>query len=164
MTQLMPSLPELLTAWLPTQRWFPAKGREVTLDRVGGIRLTDPEGKVELEVHLVAVSSGHRTDVISVPVSCRKVPVPELEAALLGRAQHLEQGERWLYDGAADPVFVTAWLEMMRAQGSSLDNRTHGVALGDFAAWPAFEGTVPSKVLQGEQSNTSVVVPAGRGS
>ena len=69
MTQLMPSLPELLTAWLPQQRWFPAKGRDITLDRVGGVRLSDPSGLAELEVHLIAVASGQRTDIISVPVS-----------------------------------------------------------------------------------------------
>ena len=158
MTQLTPSLPELLTAWLPAQRWFPAKGRDVTLDRVGGIRLEDPAGLAELEVHLIAVSSGHRTDVISVPVSYHSTAVPELEGSLLGRTQHRELGERWLYDGAADPVFVTAWLEMMREQAASLDGHTHGVALGGFEAWPAFEAPAPAKLLKGEQSNTSVVV------
>ena len=159
MTQLMPSLPELLTAWLPQQRWFPAKGRDVTLDRVGGIRLEDPSGLAELEVHIVAVSSGHRTDIISVPVSYRSSEVPELAASLLGRAQHQQAGERWLYDGAADPVFVTAWLEMVREQSASLDGHTHGVALGGFEDWPPFTETVPAKLMKGEQSNTSVVVP-----
>ena len=160
MTQLTPSLPELLTAWLPQQRWFPAKGREIALERVGGIRLEDPAGAVELEVHLVAVSSGHRTDIINVPVSYHSEPVPELAGSLLGRAQHAELGERWLYDGAADPVFVTAWLELMRSQSLSLDGRTHGVALAGFEDWPPFNRAVDAKLMKGEQSNTSVVVPA----
>ncbi|MFJ7751645.1 1,4-alpha-glucan branching protein GlgB [Arthrobacter sp. NPDC097144] len=158
MTQLTPSLPELLTAWLPQQRWFPAKGREIVLDRVGGIRLEDASGSADLEVHLIAVSSGQRTDVINVPVSSYGAPVPELEEFLLGRVEHAELGERWLYDAAADPLFVTAWLEMMRTQSSSLDGHTHGVALDGFDEWPPFEGKAPAKLLKGEQSNTSVVV------
>ncbi|MCQ1996687.1 1,4-alpha-glucan branching protein GlgB [Arthrobacter sp. zg-Y1171] len=160
MSPLTPSLPEMLTSWLPGQRWFPAKGREVLLERVGGIRLEDPAGEVGLEVHLIAVASGDRRDVISVPVSYRSAPVPELEAALLGRAHEEDLGERWLYDATADPVFVTAWLELMRSQVSSLDGHTHGFALDGFADWAPFRAPLPTKVLKGEQSNTSVIVQA----
>ncbi|MCC3273750.1 1,4-alpha-glucan branching protein GlgB [Arthrobacter zhangbolii] len=160
MTQLTPSLPELLTSWLPGQRWFPAKGRDVLLERVGGIRLEDPAGEVGMEVHLIAVVSGDRRDVISVPVSYRSAPASELQAALLGRAHHEELGERWLYDATADPVFVTAWLEMMRSQASSLDGHTHGVAQDGFPDWEPFTEPLPTKVLKGEQSNTSVIVTA----
>ena len=160
MTKLTPPLPELLTDWLPQQRWFPAKGHDVALERVGGIRLEDSAGLAELEVHLIAVSSGQRKDIISVPVSYHSAPVPELAASLLGRVQHAELGERWLYDGAADPVFVTAWLEMMRAQSSSLDGHTHGVAAAGFEQRAPFDAVVPAKLLKGEQSNTSVVVPS----
>ncbi|MCQ1957660.1 1,4-alpha-glucan branching protein GlgB [Arthrobacter sp. zg-Y826] len=160
MSLLTPSLPEILTSWLPGQRWFPAKGREVLLERVGGIRLEDPAGEVGLEVHLIAVVSGDRRDVISVPVSYRTAPAPELEAALLGRAHQEDLGERWLYDATADPVFVTAWLELMRSQASSLDGHTHGFALDGFADWEPFREPLPTKVLTGEQSNTSVIVRA----
>ncbi|MCC3276498.1 MULTISPECIES: 1,4-alpha-glucan branching protein GlgB [unclassified Arthrobacter] len=160
MTQLNPSLPEILTSWLPGQRWFPAKGRDVLLERVGGIRLEDPDGEVGMEVHLIAVVSGDRRDVISVPVSYRSNAAPELEASLLGRAHHEELGERWLYDATADPVFVTAWLELMRAQASSLDGHTHGFAQDGFEDWEPFVEPLPTKLLKGEQSNTSVVVQA----
>ena len=91
MTQPTPSLPEPLTAWLPQQRWFPAKGHDVALERVGGIRLEDSAGLAELEVHLIAVSSGQRKDIISVPVSYHSAPVPELAASLLGRVQHVQR-------------------------------------------------------------------------
>ncbi|WP_066300184.1 1,4-alpha-glucan branching protein GlgB [Arthrobacter luteolus] len=157
MSETIPSLPELLTAWLPRQRWFPAKGRDVTLKRVGGIQLEDPEGAVELHVHFVAVESGRRVDVISVPVSTRAVPDPDLEAALMGAAELPGEGQVWLYDGTADPVFVTAWLETMRSQANSIDGRTHGYALGGFADWSAFTEPLPIQVLKGEQSNTSVI-------
>ncbi|MCC3298235.1 1,4-alpha-glucan branching protein GlgB [Arthrobacter caoxuetaonis] len=157
MTETIPTLPELLTAWLPRQRWFPAKGRDVTLKRVGGIELEDPEGLVELHVHFVAVESGRRVDVISVPITMRSEPEPELETALLGPVEQAGAGRQWLYDGTADPVFVTAWLETMRSQASSLDGRTHGYAMGGFADWDAFTEPLSIQVLKGEQSNTSVI-------
>ncbi|MBD8044684.1 1,4-alpha-glucan branching protein GlgB [Arthrobacter sp. Sa2BUA2] len=161
MSETIPSLPELLTAWLPRQRWFPAKGRDVVLKRVGGIQLEDPEGAVELQVHFVAVESGRRVDVISVPVTTRAVPDPDLETALMGSAELPGEGQVWLYDGTADPVFVTAWLETMRSQANSIDGRTHGYALGGFADWDAFTEPLPIQVLRGEQSNTSVIAMTG---
>ncbi|NKX51233.1 hypothetical protein HER39_11785, partial [Arthrobacter deserti] len=39
MTAATPPLPQLLLEWLPRQRWFPAKGQDVVLRRLGGIRL-----------------------------------------------------------------------------------------------------------------------------
>ncbi|MET1153860.1 hypothetical protein, partial [Arthrobacter sp.] len=45
-------MPELLRPWLTAQRWFPAKGQETVLHRLGGIRLQDPSGEVGLEVHI----------------------------------------------------------------------------------------------------------------
>ncbi|MFF3039631.1 1,4-alpha-glucan branching protein GlgB [Arthrobacter citreus] len=157
MTDTIPTLPELLTAWLPRQRWFPAKGRDVVLRRVGGIELADPQGAVEMHVHFVSVESGRRVDVISVPVSTRADPVEELGDSLLGIVEHPDKGRQWLYDATADPVFVTAWLETIRSQASSLDGRTHGYALDGFGDWDAFTDTLAIRVLKGEQSNTSVI-------
>lgn len=162
MTDTIPTLPEILTAWLPRQRWFPAKGKDVVLRRVGGIELADPRGAVQMNVHFVSVESGRRVDIISVPVSARPAPVEELDGALMGVVEHEEKGRQWFYDATADPVFVTAWLETMRAQASSLDGRTHGYALDGFADWDPFEEILPIRVLKGEQSNTSVIAATER--
>lgn len=162
MTDTIPTLPEILTAWLPRQRWFPAKGKDVVLRRVGGIELADPRGAVQMNVHFVSVESGRRVDIISVPVSARPAPVEELDGALMGVVEHEEKGRQWFYDATADPVFVTAWLETMRAQASSLDGRTHGYALEGFADWDPFEEILPIRVLKGEQSNTSVIAATER--
>ncbi|CEA06539.1 1,4-alpha-glucan branching enzyme GlgB [Arthrobacter saudimassiliensis] len=163
MSQLTPALPELLTAWLPKQRWFPGRGRELTLSRVGGVRLEDPSGVAGLEVHLIALQSAEGTDVVSVPVTVYGESVPELQEHLIGRATHATLGERWLYDGTADPVLVTAWLELMRSRSGTADERTSGVAEAGFSDWPPFVSPLPTKVLRGEQSNTSVVVGTERG-
>jgi 1,4-alpha-glucan branching enzyme len=157
MATMTPSLPELLLRWLPDQRWFPARGRKISLKRLGGIRLEDPAGEVELEVHLVAVESGRRADVVNIPLSYRSSPLPGAEAGLVGQAEHSKLGTRWVYDGAYDPVFVSAWLELMRSGSSTADGRTTGHGFGDFASGPPIREPLDTSVLAGEQSNTSVV-------
>ena len=163
MPKLTPTFPELLASWLPGQRWFPAKGREFELRRVGGIRLEDPAGTVGLDVHLIAVDSGHRRDIVQIPLSYRDAPLKGAEDALIGEAEHSELGHRWIYDATHDPVFVTAWVELMRSGGVTEDGRTKGYPLGSFASAKRFSAPLPLTVLKGEQSNTSVVVrtPSG---
>ncbi|GAB3272782.1 phosphotransferase [Arthrobacter pigmenti] len=161
MTAMTPTLPELLRRWLPAQRWYPARGTPVSLRRVGGIRMQDPDGVVGLEVHLIAVDSGERVDVISVPLSYRSAPLEGADAGLVGEAEHTVSGTaapRWIYDGTHDPVFVTAWLELMRSQTSTSDHRATGHSVEPFAGRPPRTVPVKSKVLTGEQSNTSVIV------
>ncbi|WP_051441996.1 maltokinase N-terminal cap-like domain-containing protein [Arthrobacter sp. H14] len=176
MNQLQPPLPELLRSWLPGQRWYPAKGVPVSLRRVGGIRLQDPAGEVGLEVHLIAVDSGERVDVINVPLSYRSAPLEGAENGLVGEAVHSRgddgdggsygsasepgggSGRRWIYDGAHDPVFVAAWLELMRTRSTTSDGRASGDGVPQFTNHTPQAGPAKSKVLTGEQSNTSAVI------
>ncbi|WP_299167498.1 1,4-alpha-glucan branching protein GlgB [uncultured Arthrobacter sp.] len=154
-------LPELLASWMPNQRWFPSKGREIELSRVGGIRLEDPTGEIGVEVHIVGVESGRRLDVVNVPLTFRSEPLPGAEAALLGETEHDELGRRYVYDGTHDPVFVSAWLELIRTEGGTGDGRTTATALGGFASTAAITPSAEISVLGGEQSNTSVVISSG---
>jgi 1,4-alpha-glucan branching enzyme len=164
MPKMTPTFPELLETWLPGQRWFPATGREFELRRVGGIRLEDPKGEVGLDVHLIAVDTGTRQDIVQVPLSYRKAPLRGAKAALIGEAEHSELGHRWIYDATHDPVFVTAWVELMRSGGVTEDGRTHGVPQGSFGDLKRFVRSLKLTVLKGEQSNTSVVVKTPSGS
>lgn len=154
-----PTLIDLLYGWLPAQRWYPAKGRQVKLRQIGTVRLQDPAGEVGLEVQLIAVDSGERVDVINVPLSYRTAPLqaaaPE---ALLGNSEHPDLGTQWIYDGAHDPVFVTAWLELMRLRGTTEDGRASGHASDEYAGYHPPSETSRTTVLGGEQSNTSVIV------
>ncbi|WP_460437202.1 1,4-alpha-glucan branching protein GlgB [Arthrobacter tecti] len=145
---------------MPSQRWFPAKGRDISLNRVGGIKLEDPAGEVGLEVHLVAVESGRRLDVVNIPLTYRSEPLAGAEAALLGETEHSELGRRWVYDGTHDPVFVTAWVDLMRLEAATADGRTQGTVCGVFGTSQASTGPAEIAVLTGEQSNTSVVIPS----
>ena len=160
-TNASQSLPELLHDWLPQQRWFPAKGKETVLRRLGGIRLQDPADAVALEVHIVAVHTDQDVFIVNVPVSFRHEPLEGGEAALIGHTgAEPRQGTEncWLYDGTHDPVFVAAWLELMRRESVTADGRTRGHAGAGFGDWPPFDAPLKASVLAGEQSNTSVVV------
>ncbi len=155
-------LPDLLTAWMPGQRWFPSKGRDISLSRAGGIRLEDPAGKVGLEVHIVAVESGRRLDVVNVPLTFRAEPLDGAEAALIGETEHAELGRRYVYDGTHDPVFISAWLDLIRSEAGTGDGRTTATALGGFASTDGVSPSDDISVLGGEQSNTSVVISSGK--
>lgn len=161
MGTLTPSLSELLTGWMSTQRWFPAKGRDLTISQVGGFSLEDPVGEVGLEVYLVAVESGRRTDVVNVPLTFRTVPLAGAEAGLVGEANHPDLGTCYVYDGTHDPVFIAAWTELIRTGGKTADGGAEGTALGDFGSTAPVQPAADISVLGGEQSNTSVVIDAG---
>ncbi|WP_026550368.1 1,4-alpha-glucan branching protein GlgB [Arthrobacter sp. Br18] len=158
-----PFVPEILNEWLPLQRWFPARGRDVSLSVVGGTVLEDPSGEAGLEVHFLAVESGHRTDVVSVPLSYRESPLDAAAAGLIGQVDHPQLGTRWVYDATHDPVFVTAWVDLIRSKKATADGRLVPTALKGMP--PRSRARAPKvKVLQGEQSNTSVVVGTGKNS
>ncbi|MDQ0737137.1 putative trehalose synthase [Arthrobacter agilis] len=158
-----PFIPEILTEWLPAQRWFPVKGETVDLTVVGGTVLEDPAGDAGFEVHFLAVTSGKRTDVVSVPISYRSGPLDDAAAGLIGQVDHPELGARWAYDATHDADFVRLWVDFILSRRSTPDGRLAGVVVKAPAGQePGTEQ--PVKVLQGEQSNTSVVYGSGPGS
>ncbi|MCU1634726.1 MAG: 1,4-alpha-glucan branching enzyme GlgB, partial [Micrococcaceae bacterium] len=159
----IPFIPEVLTEWLPSQRWFPARAQSVELTVVGGTILEDPTGAAGFEVHFLAVESGRRTDVVSVPISYRRAPLDDAAAGLIGQVEHPELGTRWAYDATHDADFVRLWVDFILTGGSTPDGRLKGVAVKSPAHQEAGVAQ-PVKVLQGEQSNTSVVYGAGPGS
>ncbi|QCU78805.1 1,4-alpha-glucan branching protein GlgB [Citricoccus sp. SGAir0253] len=156
------TLPALLEGWLPSQRWFPLTG-DFTLDRVGGIRLSGTTAGVRPQLHVITAARDGETVTLSVPLAVREDELEEGASALVGRWDSPD-GPRWVYDGARDPEFVAAWLEMMRRELPTADGRSGGHAYAGFGDWPAFEaGTLRARMLEGEQSNTSVVIEAGPG-
>ncbi|KNC18334.1 glycogen branching protein [Arthrobacter sp. RIT-PI-e] len=156
-----PFVPELLTSWLPVQRWFPARGADVDLSVVGGTVLEDPRGVAGFEVLLLAVTSGNRTDVVSVPLSYRKEPLDDA-AGLIGEVEHPDLGTCWAYDATHDADFVRLWVAFILTAGSSADGRLTGVLIK--TPEQPENAAAPVKALQGEQSNTSVVYGSGPGS
>ncbi|AJT42607.1 1,4-alpha-glucan branching protein GlgB [Psychromicrobium lacuslunae] len=158
MAQLSPTIPELLASWLPGKRWFPAKNNQLRLSRAGGFRLEDPQGKVGLEVHLVAVHTADRVEVLQVPLSYREAPLADAEAHLLGTTEHSEFGKRWIYDAVHDPVFIAAWLDFLAKETILDDGAALAHSTAAFRASHQIGVTQRIRVISAEQSNSSVVI------
>lgn len=156
---LTPPFAEFLPAWVAEQRWYPGKGRRPALRRVGGLRLQDPDGEVGIEVHLVADDTAAGTSIYQLPFTYRAQPLPGAEHALVAHTRHSLLGDRWVYDGPHDPAYTQALLRLVLEEGTvesdwgaeggtATGHRQPGTTVGRMAA---------SRVLRGEQSNTSIV-------
>jgi maltokinase len=136
-------LPELLTEWLPRQRWFAGKDRgidEVTV-------LSDTElagGDPALHNVIVAVRQGPATDRYQVPIGLRGELPGRLEYAVLGRV-----GGRYVYDAVHDHDLTRVLLERMAA----------GVDVGPmrFRSIGVLDTDLQSLASPAEQSNTSLI-------
>lgn len=139
-----PDLLAILGAWLPGRRWYPEKGTSGLPEPVGEITLVDPDGSALVGLHLFRFASGA---VLQVPLVLRAAGTARQEAigtVTRGGAQLS------VVDGCADPAFLRAWLAAAgRGAGQGPD-----LLAGDLDA----PGAV--RALSGEQSNTSVLLPA----
>ncbi|WP_188669165.1 1,4-alpha-glucan branching protein GlgB [Tersicoccus solisilvae] len=173
---LTPDLTDLLHRWLPGQRWYPARGKGVSLAAAGGFDLTDPAGRIGVRVHLVAIDSGDRIDVVQVPLTYRRRDhtlhgvdpigtVPAGDAPLPGAdAGQAPDARVDVYDGVRDPVLVGLYLDLITAAtgsdtaGGTDDVTPRGHATGRWASTRALGDLPSAKVLSGEQSNTSIII------
>lgn len=134
------ALAALLAPWLPGRRWFPIKGVDARVTAIGGLTLADPEGAADVRLLLLRAEGGGTGAVLQVPVVLG-VDLPDGDAALVGR---LPDGTT-VADGAGRPEFERAWL-------ASADR-------ADGAPPVPADGLGTPKVIPGEQSNTSVILP-----
>jgi maltokinase len=161
------SVLELLADWLPRQRWYAGKGGgEPELARLGGLQLADDGGAAcgpaEVDVWFVQATTPDGVGVTyQVPLTFRSAPLPELDHANVGVYDDPASGERYVYDGPHDPVYLRALLRLLADEGEAWAGE--GAAFGRARAvrppggWAADPGW-PGRVLGGEQSNTSVIV------
>ena len=115
----MPALDELLPSWMSQQRWYAGKGRVPVLRRIGGFRLPDPTGLVDVDVQLLLDESGDTPTIYQVPLTYRSAPLAGAGHALVATLEHVgraRQGPgstRYVYDAPHDPVFAAALLRLM---------------------------------------------------
>ncbi|MFI7011352.1 1,4-alpha-glucan branching protein [Streptomyces sp. NPDC050145] len=115
-TTLQPTKLELLTDWLPHRPWYRGTGTP-ELSRTGGFRLDDPAGEVGMEFMAVTDTSGPEPVTYHVPMTYRGATLPDAPAdALIGTTEHGVLGERWIYDGMADPVLLTELGRLLRGE------------------------------------------------
>ncbi|MEU4129182.1 maltokinase N-terminal cap-like domain-containing protein [Streptomyces wuyuanensis] len=169
---LLPSLSPLLREWLPRQRWFAGKGRPVTgFALVAAVELLPVDSTGPGLLHLLlrvkqpgqtlgSRTGGGRTpagkrdpgsggDCYQLLLGVRAALPPYLASALIGRVDEGPLAGRTVYEGLHDPRLAGLLLERLRTPGR------FGPLRFDRAA--PVPGGLPARVLDAEQSNSSLV-------
>ncbi len=168
---------DLIRPWLERQRWFPAKGSAEPVERIAVLELTDPAGQAEVRVELLRLPWG---GALQVPLVLRtddatpssdehgqeRADGPEV-AGLVGRLPaSADRPAVLVVDGCHDAAFLRAWLSAAEHEASATGHRAGGDAasgvdaVSPSAAPPLADQLMGMRVLTGEQSNTSVLLPA----
>ena len=159
---LSPTKLELLAGWMGRQRWYAAKGSTPRLRKLWSWRLDDPAGQVGIETILVVDEAGPAPVLYQVPLTYRAAPLEGGQSALVGTTEHTVLGRRWVYDGPHDPVYAAQLLELALGRavpqaGSQSDTVEPDVVGERHRSWTQEVTLRGSRVLSGEQSNTSIV-------
>jgi maltokinase len=143
------ALMALLAGWLPGRRWFPAKNADADLTCIGGLTLIDPADEAEIRVLLVRAVAPGVDIVLQVPLTLRgpgasaAAPVVGTLAPAATAAEH-GSARMQVHDGVGDPAFLRAWLAAAEGPGAHV-------------------AAERARVITGEQSNTSVILPGASG-
>lgn len=148
-----PADPGILAPWMSRQRWFSNKAAVPVVHEVGRFELDSSEPGVEIAVHLLLDDAGHAPALYQVPLTYRSRQVAELEGAMVG-----ELGSRFVYDGPHDAAFTTALLALIADQREA---RGDGVWAMGRRTTDVIGAPIASRVLIGEQSNTSIIYELG---
>jgi maltokinase len=151
-------LANLLHEWVPRQRWYANKGHTPQLAEVAQWELPSTQPGVGTSIHLVADTGGGAPVLFQIPLTRRLEPLAGGDSALIGT-----DGTTRYYDGPHDPAFVGALLAIVlgRAElrgGVAAPGALRAEALTPLGQWAFAE----SRVLSGEQSNTSIIVGAAQ--
>jgi maltokinase len=124
--------------WITTQRWYAGKGHEPRLRELAREPLDTDDTDATVTILLLMDDEGDVPTLYQVPVVERRELQPAAHAHLIGQT---DDGG-YLFDGPHDQAFTRTLLSVMAPQ------------FGDENAEATITG---SKVLSGEQSNTSIV-------
>ena len=140
-------LHELISAWMPTQRWYSGKGRPATI-RTDRLSALSPE--VTIWVAEVDYLDGD-LELYQLPLTELAEPEDSLEHVLLGTVER-DGAPRWVYDALHHKDVTDIWLEAIRDEAAIDGLHFHRAADAD-----AIPVGKPSLVSTGEQSNTSLM-------
>jgi predicted trehalose synthase len=146
-----------LADWMREQRWYASSEQSPALTRVGVWTLTDHKHQVGLETHLLLDESGPAPVLYQVPLSFRSSPLLGGERALVERVEG-PSGPVYVYDAPHDPAFTRALLALMLDDEVTAGESPDGTeAQGHHALTSPEIRVTDSRVLRGEQSNTSII-------
>ena len=158
-------LERLLARWLPRQRWMPAlggrAGEEPDITPLSVARIAevsdDDAGTVQCLLVVLTVRGPRRHTRLCVPLSVRMVEDYALRSHLVGVVDDLLLGKSYVYDGAADPVFVLALADAIVDAHGTPDEQLQSFRAGD--ELPDLE---PAPVRgQGQEPGSSLLARAG---
>ena len=157
------ALPPHLNEWVARQRWFASKGTVPALRSIGEWALPSAHSGVRIHTLLVVDASAGAADsptrtLYQLPLTERTHALPGGEAALIGPGTADDQPAvaPFVYDGPHDPAYAAALLALMLRGDSSTDN-AQADAVGHAEPQATALTVVASRVLRGEQSNTSII-------
>jgi maltokinase len=156
-------LPANLGLWVGEQRWYAGKGHEPVLRSIGQWELPTREPGVRIAGHLVRDTASRPSTLYQLPVTERRTPLSgSVPGALIAQTTGTDGLPRYLYDAAHDPAYAAALYEFILSSGIVRSIGPAGMA----ASGETAPGTTPpsgltvvaSRVLSGEQSNTSIII------
>ena len=161
-------LPSTVDGWVGAQRWFAGKAHSPVLQSIGQWALPTDEAGVRIACHLVLDTASRFATLYQLPVTERTQPLPD-SAALISSTLGTDGLPRYLYDAPHDPAYAAALLGFIAAGASTPADDPAGVAArGELlrvhqapAEGPADltrHTVTASRVLSGEQSNTSIII------
>lgn len=119
--QLDPTKPEAVATYLSARLGVGVTAEDLRM--ITSFRFDDPAGEVGCETHIVAVTVPQRGELlVQVPFTYRGAPLEGApEEALVTRMDHSVLGDRWVYDAAFDPVYVTELLLAITDAGGAAE-------------------------------------------
>lgn len=155
-------LPGYLAEWVLRQRWYASKGHIPILHSIGHWSLPSEESGVHIRTHLVLDTGSPNIALYQVPLTERSSALPHGEKALIASVTDTAGSARFVYDAPHDPAYASALLRMILLQSSSdedesVDASARGETLFEATSAQAEAHVIGSRVLSGEQSNTSII-------
>lgn len=141
--------PPQIGEWMSRQRWYANRGGLPLLEQIGSWPLPTDEPDVELVTHLYLDHTAGKPALYQVPLSYRLTALPAADA-LVG-----EVDGRLAYDAPHDPAYTAALLALVTGGLEVHGDRTW--VLGSHTGGVVATGSSVSRVLAGEQSNTSII-------
>lgn len=152
------ALPEYINRWVSRQRWYGGKGRLPALRSIGEWTLPTTDPGVSIRTHLVLDTASPELPLYQLPLTERVSPLVAGEPALVGRGA----GGVFVYDAPHDPAYARALVSFILDRASSpaaedVDASAYGQTLPAGMANADTGAVVASRVVSGEQSNTSII-------